>query len=330
MDMIRQCKKCDGVLPAGRRKFCSDGCSSQWHRSSRIPKFPPAPAQCHCGAFIPARAPGETGPQRKWCSFKCHTSVAMERKRRAAGVRKLPPPGVCQVCGTTENLRRPVMCGPCDNARATRLYRLKVPYVDTSPRVCAYEYCGNKFKPTQQAGAMYCSKLCKTYAWKARNGWAPQPKREPQLPKIKVSDIRSLIFPKVCAKCKRHFIALSNRTRMCSAECKRQHNCDKLMGLYRAARSTLNITSAMHWHRELCRYLATRDGSACGICGDNVQIDIPSGIRGENGGDGPSVDHIVPTSKGGSDDLSNLRLTHWRCNKARGNRDDANQLRLVA
>jgi 5-methylcytosine-specific restriction endonuclease McrA len=33
-----------------------------------------------------------------------------------------------------------------------------------------------------------------------------------------------------------------------------------------------------------------------------------------------SLDHIIPTSVGGSDHRSNLRVTHLRCNVRRGNR----------
>lgn len=43
-----------------------------------------------------------------------------------------------------------------------------------------------------------------------------------------------------------------------------------------------------------------------------------SGPRGDD--EGPTVDHIHPRSKGGPDDLDNLQLAHWRCNRAKGNR----------
>ena len=33
-----------------------------------------------------------------------------------------------------------------------------------------------------------------------------------------------------------------------------------------------------------------------------------------------SVDHVLPRSKGGTDDIENLRPAHLRCNLRRGNR----------
>ena len=36
---------------------------------------------------------------------------------------------------------------------------------------------------------------------------------------------------------------------------------------------------------------------------------------------GPSVEHLLPRSRGGSDHLDNLRPAHRSCNSSRGNRD---------
>jgi len=33
-----------------------------------------------------------------------------------------------------------------------------------------------------------------------------------------------------------------------------------------------------------------------------------------------NIDHVVPKSKGGHDQISNLRLTHPKCNSKRGNK----------
>lgn len=61
---------------------------------------------------------------------------------------------------------------------------------------------------------------------------------------------------------------------------------------------------------------AQRDGYICHICNEICEtvgrIDLPKSKL-------PSVDHIVPRSKGGSDYPSNIKTAHLSCNKSRGN-----------
>ena len=54
--------------------------------------------------------------------------------------------------------------------------------------------------------------------------------------------------------------------------------------------------------------LATQ--SICGICGQPVDksIKYPDPLS-------PTVDHIIPCAKGGSDELDNLQLAHRKCNR---------------
>lgn len=180
--------------------------------------------------------------------------------------------------------------------------------------------CGG---PMGEYGAMYCSNRCKSRAHMRRNGWspaAPKPKKLPPPP-------ASSIYPMACTVCSRAFIARSGRAKYCSDRCRLDNISCRVMGLYREAIKVRNFGAAHKWHRDLCEYLVLRDGPDCGICGGSVDLTLRSGVKGDDAG--PSVDHVVPRSKGGSDDLSNLRLAHWGCNRKRGNRGEVEQLCLV-
>lgn len=51
-----------------------------------------------------------------------------------------------------------------------------------------------------------------------------------------------------------------------------------------------------------------RDGLVCGLCGGDVE---PDEVH---------IDHILPRSLGGPDDLDNLQVSHALCNMRKGNR----------
>ena len=61
--------------------------------------------------------------------------------------------------------------------------------------------------------------------------------------------------------------------------------------------------------------LIDRDGPLCWICGEQVDLDVPPTAPGA-----PTVDHVLPRARGGSNDPSNLRLAHRRCNGRRGSK----------
>lgn len=60
-----------------------------------------------------------------------------------------------------------------------------------------------------------------------------------------------------------------------------------------------------------------RDGWRCGICGVPVDPRAPL-----NCGADPTIDHVVPISRGGADAPWNVRLAHRLCNLRKGARLD--------
>lgn len=70
--------------------------------------------------------------------------------------------------------------------------------------------------------------------------------------------------------------------------------------------------------------LAERDGSRCHICHRKVDLNLSGMAKW-----GPTIEHIVPVSKGGTNEAHNLALAHRHCNTVRGNRGGS-QLLLIA
>lgn len=64
------------------------------------------------------------------------------------------------------------------------------------------------------------------------------------------------------------------------------------------------------WMENVTKELWLEQGGKCAICKDPMS---------RNSFD---VDHIVPHSKGGGNERTNLRLTHVSCNRSRGNNCD--------
>lgn len=66
----------------------------------------------------------------------------------------------------------------------------------------------------------------------------------------------------------------------------------------------------------LIRALINKHGGACAICGEQVSLKEPDAE------DYATIDHVIARSRGGPEDIANLRLAHRGCNEARGNDPD--------
>jgi 5-methylcytosine-specific restriction endonuclease McrA len=290
----------------------------------------------HCAApFVASR------PNKRFCSELCRKRHEWERAKGRRVPRPRKPAKVyaaCQDCrgpipewpaGYANSTSARSRCRACYNAYCKRRYAAKrgdlykkppAPKPEPQPArtiICAR--CG-KEKITYQPHAIYCSRYCNREAWLDR-GNRPEPKVKPA-PKPKASPL--LVIH--CGICARPMVSRRG-SKYCSEQCRINNVNNRVTALYFAATRRADVKGGMFWRRRLIDYLVNRDGTHCGICHHHVDITLTSGPRGDDAG--PSIDHVVPRSKGGSDDLTNLRLTHWSCNRQRGNRGDIEQLRLV-
>lgn len=106
-------------------------------------------------------------------------------------------------------------------------------------------------------------------------------------------------FQGSCRECGESFVRQGVPTPYCSPECnpRRRGNRREYRGWIRQS-VRLSIYERDSWTCQLCLEPVDRDA----ITGDWM----------------PTLDHVVPRSKGGSDDPSNLRCCHAWCNSVRG------------
>ena len=95
-----------------------------------------------------------------------------------------------------------------------------------------------------------------------------------------------------CRTCGRTILWHSTRT-YCSTTCKRNR--------------------PQRWRKHALA-VYERDQWTCQLCGTPT---LREWVKGDMRS--PTLDHIMPRSLGGSDDIGNLRTAHWLCNSIRGN-----------
>lgn len=152
--------------------------------------------------------------------------------------------------------------------------------------------CSIEFAPTVRRKSLYCSRSCKDLHNKE---------------KLKVARIESK-QERVCLHCS---TVITKERRADALFCSDSCN-QKAHQLQRKLRNRANEEGKRGYLRtEICE----RDGWICQICKKPVERNAhhPNPLA-------PSLDHIIPVSKGGSSDPSNLQLTHLVCNLKRGNR----------
>lgn len=121
---------------------------------------------------------------------------------------------------------------------------------------------------------------------------------------------------RICPQCNTVFYCHENHNqRFCSKKCERQSSWKKCDPARRARKNNAVVDKDI-----TLKLVADRDNNICYLCGGIVDWNNYTFTNGHKSalGQYPSIDHIVPLSKGGKHSWENVRLAHMRCNASKG------------
>jgi 5-methylcytosine-specific restriction endonuclease McrA len=244
-----------------------------------------------CNAGLPERLPSQKGRKRVYCGKACHD----RDKGFVKGVERVPN---CLFCGVA--LEHKAGAGNpkrfCSREHATKTWTKNVTKKAKVSKSCLE--CQVVFETARDA-QVFCSNPCR-----AANTSA----------KLKALRVVQEFYEYECDGCS---VVVLRKYRVTKGKFGRF--CDKCRlrnrrATYRSKtvkRQSLTVKPS----RLSCDEIAERDGFMCHICSGVVDMTLPR-TRALGG----TVDHVVPLSKGGSDDPENLKLAHWVCNVRKGNK----------
>ena len=115
----------------------------------------------------------------------------------------------------------------------------------------------------------------------------------------------------ICAVCGTQFTGHGNRL-YCSKRCK---------DIVCRGRREKRLQKAETDGAVKIKAVYERDNGICYICGRKCDFNdwgVSKIGRWTAGSTYPTIDHVVPISKGGNDTLDNVRLACWKCNMSKG------------
>ena len=157
-----------------------------------------------------------------------------------------------------------------------------------SSKIC--KWCGNTFT-AKYASEEYCSQDCRRLSLNKsfRDRYEPKPR-----------DYKK----KNCEFCGAPYETTNPKQKFCSRKCAKAYR-------YKGLKP--------HYQRKAASILLKRDGCKCKLCGNDIDKEAKGLFA-------LSIDHIKPQSKGGTDEIENLRLVHLICNSIRGNDENKNSI----
>lgn len=275
-------------------------------RAFRIPREIYVKQCLWCGIDVPL-VMGKGRP-RKYCSPKC-----AGKWHRAADAERRPwRPDEHRTCANPEcgNTWLAGKRGPtakyCDIKCRRAAEKL------SKPRTCQNPLCSVEF--VKHRGRSACSETCaKVIASYLCDGIGAAHSCAIRLGAL----VATRVFFVTCMECEAPICSRAKKGVQYCGPCKARAVADARL-VQRHRRRALGKCMTV-------RQLVKRDGDRCHICGKRVDLASPGGYRYPMSA---SVDHLIPVSKGGTNDPTNVALAHYQCNIRRGNTGAA-QLRLI-
>lgn len=232
----------------------------------------------------------------------------------------------CSICASPLTGRQKLYCSTACGAVAlmgSDAYRRAQAKRNAAPRKTierTCQHCGKSWMLDAHSKSRFCSISCA----KTAEPSGPRPRRVRTLVYVGPADpvcwlppmhpvmrtrvrlSRRTFVGVKCVWCDTAFVVIGQLTaRYCSKRCTRHAD--------RASRGRFAIRPSER------RAIYDRDDWLCQLCMEPVDRDLASTNPFHDWA--PSLDHVIPQSKGGTHDASNLRLAHRWCNAVRGAED---------
>ena len=197
------------------------------------------------------------------------------------------------------------------------------------------ERCGNKYR-TGNGKAKYCSDTCRKEAYKQKQKeWREQnpdymkewhknnPEYQKEWAKIHPHYGRdrsrkqrgTIEYNRECEVCGKSFISPFSYALTCSKECSKFFKRNGRIGRMKILKENGELDTSITLDG-----LIERDNEVCHICGEKINKEDYKYKNGYIcvGASYPTIDHVIPVSKGGTHTWNNVRLAHMVCNARKG------------
>lgn len=146
-------------------------------------------------------------------------------------------------------------------------------------------------------GNKFCSDKC-NQLWNNRSDWMPE--------------------TKTCIGCRNQFIQKQPNQVSCTKYCNR-----KMHDNSKSSKRRLAVGEFKYFDATI---VFERDGWHCRLCG----VETPKELRGKFESNAPTIDHIIPLSKGGPHTIRNSQCACRKCNSSKGAKIQIDDPNLIA